>query len=925
VGGIPDDGGTDVDAGPDGIGVAEALIGTEGGSVTLGEASITVPSGAVAAPVTLRIVEVAGASTPGYTRYSPVYRFEPSGIEFAAPVRVSLPYEGDASRATLFWTYPGRSSFERVGGVESGGRVQGEVTHFSEGFVGDGIEYTDPPDLSCLVTRLIEGRNASDAGIRGGIALFFAVEDCEGRPVTGLEASDFALLEDGEELSSEAQATVLRQEGVGVFVSLVLDLSSSTEPVLDELLAGAQAFVDTLESASLPVQVQVLAFGGEPQASERQRHTLDLDVVRSALEGLQTWQPSDVGSTNLNGAVVQALQQSEESQAAYRERNLGGAFSTGYVVVFTDGRDTARRVDLATVQGAVSSSSDTLMVVGLRGADWRPESIAELGARYTVAATEPGQLAREFSAVANRIAGQASRTYLVGYCSPSRAGSHTVAVSVSGTETREQAVYDFDATGFDGSCRASAFETVCEGNACGGLGCGACDDREGACVDEPGAAFACVDHCTLLGECNGETSTTELGYEVFCAAVPTRTDCGGVCRDLTSDDAHCGSCGTRCASGGTCESGSCACPGADGRDCGGVCRDVAVDVSNCGACGVSCGANATGCTEGRCVCATGWSGARCEEPVCTGGCGTNSRCVAPDRCECNDGFAGPTCSIGVALGFSFALINAGTFTMGSPSGELGRVGDETQHTVTLTRRFLMQTTEVTQAQWTSLSGGVNPSCFQSTTVTECSTSNANDSGPVERVDWYSAVAFANALSVREGLSACYSLTGCSDAVDGWQDGQHSGCTGATFAGLSCTGYRLPTESEWEYAARAGTTTATYAGNLTSIVCDDRTLPPIAWFCGNSGNRTQAVAQKTPNAWGLYDMLGNVWEWTWDWYGTYPGTVTDPTGPTSGSDRVLRGGSWIIFGAQSARAAIRDLRTPAARGNNSGFRLARSLP
>jgi formylglycine-generating enzyme required for sulfatase activity len=191
------------------------------------------------------------------------------------------------------------------------------------------------------------------------------------------------------------------------------------------------------------------------------------------------------------------------------------------------------------------------------------------------------------------------------------------------------------------------------------------------------------------------------------------------------------------------------------------------------------------------------------------------------------------------------------------------------------------------------------------------------------VNWYSAVGFANALSVREGLSPCYTLTGCSDAANGWKDGAHSGCSGATFAGLSCTGYRLPTESEWEYAARSGTTTATYAGNVTGTDCDDRTLPPIAWFCGNSDGRTQSVATRQANAWGLYDMLGNVYEWTWDWYGTYPGAVTDPLGPSSGSRRVLRGGGWDDYESR-ARAAYR-YRGPDDRGSDYGFRLARSLP
>ncbi|MBU6163107.1 MAG: SUMF1/EgtB/PvdO family nonheme iron enzyme, partial [Myxococcales bacterium] len=185
--------------------------------------------------------------------------------------------------------------------------------------------------------------------------------------------------------------------------------------------------------------------------------------------------------------------------------------------------------------------------------------------------------------------------------------------------------------------------------------------------------------------------------------------------------------------------------------------------------------------------------------VLGGPCYGNATCN--EGLECDSGMCAEPVTIVVpfVVPDGFVRIDPGTFTMGSPTGELGRDELETQHTVRLTRRFLMQTTEVTQGQWTSLSGGINPSCFQSTSGTECSTSNSNDSGPVEQVDWYSAVAFANALSVREGLSACYTLTGCSDAANGWKDGAHSGCTGATFAGLSCTGYRLPTESEWEYA------------------------------------------------------------------------------------------------------------------------------
>ncbi len=229
-----------------------------------------------------------------------------------------------------------------------------------------------------------------------------------------------------------------------------------------------------------------------------------------------------------------------------------------------------------------------------------------------------------------------------------------------------------------------------------------------------------------------------------------------------------------------------------------------------------------------------------------------------------------------SIGMKFSLIPSGSFVMGSPDGtntapagtaELGRSTSETQHFVTISKSFYMQTTEVTQGQWVQVMGS-NPSSFY----------NCGLNCPVEEVSWYDAQNFIDALNASEGRTNCNTIPN--------------------------TCYTLPTESQWEYSARAGTVTAFYSGDITNTSCSDPNLDTIGWYCGNSGSRTHPVAQKVPNNWGLFDMSGNVYEWVSDWYGTYPpGPVTDPVGAATGSSRVIRGASWQ-FGANSLRSAYR---------------------
>jgi formylglycine-generating enzyme required for sulfatase activity len=223
-----------------------------------------------------------------------------------------------------------------------------------------------------------------------------------------------------------------------------------------------------------------------------------------------------------------------------------------------------------------------------------------------------------------------------------------------------------------------------------------------------------------------------------------------------------------------------------------------------------------------------------------------------------------TLDLGKGVAMRLVLIRPGKFLMGE--------GKE-QREVTISKPFYMGATEVTQAQYEAVMR-VNPSHFKGA------------ANPVDKVSWFDAMDFCKKLSERTRQV-----------------------------------FRLPTEAEWEYACRAGTTTRFSFGDSESDLGD------YAWHKGNSGEKTHPVAQKKPNAWGLYDMHGNVWEWCADWYGSYTaGPLTDPQGAASGSLRVLRGGSWRGGDTVGFRCAYRDgSGHPANRGNYYGFRCARTLP
>ena len=262
-------------------------------------------------------------------------------------------------------------------------------------------------------------------------------------------------------------------------------------------------------------------------------------------------------------------------------------------------------------------------------------------------------------------------------------------------------------------------------------------------------------------------------------------------------------------------------------------------------------------------------------------------------------------------------IPAGTFMMGSPVSEVGHGDWEDLRQVTLTRAFYLARTEITQAQWQAVMGS-NPSRFA-----------GRGRYPVENISWLDAVRYVNALSAAEGYPTCYRILG----------------NRADFMGLDCEGYRLPTEAEWEYAARAGSTEATYAGNLELIdVRNAPVLNDIAWYSGNSGLAdggmecpepkkmqfparrcgTHPVATRRGNAFGLHDMIGNVWEWTHDVHGKPTTTpVVDPLGAEAGDRRVTKGCGWYRD-ARFCRAANRYRPKTTYTSSVIGMRVARTI-
>ena len=447
---------------------------------------------------------------------------------------------------------------------------------------------------------------------------------------------------------------------------------------------------------------------------------------------------------------------------------------------------------------------------------------------------------------------------------------------------------------------------VCEGDTPAFESCNGIDDDCDGATDE---GLADPPMATMLaGVCAGSTQVCRDGAwaDPDYSQLPDYEASEGTCDGLDND------CDERVDAGlfpppaarqdGVCEGQVAVCDGEDGwvePDYGEVRRFEGVEDS-CDGLDNDCDGltdesfTAPACALDLGVCARPRAPAACLGPAGFSDCdyGPDFEIDEDDTCDALDNDCDGVVDEGAPCprDLKAVRVGPGVYLRGSPPDAPEARDDEGQHEVTITHPMLVRQTETAQAEWVRLMNE-NPSARRAA------------DRPVESVTWRRAVAFANALSVDEGLTPCYEVDG---ETTRWP------------RGLDCEGWRLPTEGEWEYLARGGTETPRWTDDAGLALSDG------AWHRANSDDRTQPVGTRAPNGFGLHDVLGNVNEWCWDRYGAYPdGPVIDPLGAEEGLERVGRGGAFPAL-PSLVRAASRVPFHPNSRNDDLGLRVVRSL-
>ncbi len=727
---------------------------------------------------------------------------------------------------------------------------------------------------TCVKIRLLDAH--FNKPLPASIAVLFAVDTCKGEPVVGLQQSkqkkDFSLYENNSLISeTEASATILPHK-YEAFVTLLMDNSPSVKAAgaLTKTITAAQGFVDQVMSDSArQVQIRVAVFS--KKYSVRQDFTTDKAKVQAALKSLLDDQTGS-NTTNLYGALIDAITLSNSAQDTRKDASRGGLATLGQVIVFTDGSDQAALKSKSQAQQAVDNTPDDVVTIAF-GGEVDVKVLKELGKSGTTLAKTSDDLLAAFAVAAQRVKALQERIYVLGYCSPKLAGKHKLVIEVKGKGKSKS--ISFNASDFinDGaSCSAEAFEKACANKDCGGLLCGGCGTK---------ATCNTADRCIcpnntklVLPDCTSCKAPFAGPPSCSKCAEPQKLK-GSMCNQCVDPKRAPPDC-TTCA------------PQFAGKDCS-VCS-AKHDGPNCTLCLDKNKAwpDCEKCTELQ------FTGPKCDQCAMAG--------VSPPDC----------------LPPGMVAIPGGDFWMGcsksAPGGASCSSNAKPRHKVTLSPYFI-DTTEVTVEAYKKCVDA------KACTTLPSSKSYKSSSSTYKRYNWNAPGRTKHPIN---GVTFSQATAYCK-----------------------YVGGRLPTEAEWEKAARGGC----HGGALEAIPGDPNTAgcteatSPFPWgkvspsctyavlqsgssstYNGCKTGYTMAVSSKAPgkSPYGAHDMIGNITEYTADKYSSsyYASSPKLDPKATSGSTYVGRGGS---FSSRYNEVANHYRLSVSATSSNyySGFRCARS--